>query len=581
MLTELRIENFAIIQHLAIDFQAGLTTFTGETGAGKSILLDALMFIVGGRADANFIRSGADRALVEASFRLPESIRQDVLAILDREGLLDDDNHLLTMGRELRREGRAVARINGRSVSAAILRDIGSYLLDIHGQSEHLSLLNVRQHLSLLDRYAGNEHPLEAYRVVYRQLVGLRRELSSLHMSEQETAHRIDLLNFQVQEIEAAQLHAGEEEELRQERDRLANAESLAALAQQSIALLDEGSSETPAITDLLGGVVESLSSLSRIDASQAELYDQIMELADSLSEISLELQDYLERIEFNPRRLEQVEERLGLIVNLKRKYGGSIEAVLAFAGNARQQLQTIATASERIAELEIQQDDLLHKLADLGQALSATRRTSAEKLGRSVENELDDLSMTGARFSVDIHYRPKGDGVTIIDGQQVSFDENGLDQVEFLIAPNPGEGLKPLVKIASGGETSRLMLALKNVLARADHVPTLIFDEIDQGIGGRIGAVIGEKLWQLGREHQVLCVTHLPQLAAFGDQHYRVRKLVQSGRTLTQVDPLSDSIRLDELAQMLGTVSAANLSAAKETLERAQKRAAQLAGRS
>jgi DNA repair protein RecN (Recombination protein N) len=581
MLTELRIENFAIIQHLAIDFQAGLTTFTGETGAGKSILLDALMFIVGGRADANFIRSGADRALVEASFRLPESIRQDVLAILDREGLLDDDNHLLTMGRELRREGRAVARINGRSVSAAILRDIGSYLLDIHGQSEHLSLLNVRQHLSLLDRYAGNEHPLEAYRVVYRQLVGLRRELSSLHMSEQETAHRIDLLNFQVQEIEAAQLHAGEEEELRQERDRLANAESLAALAQQSIALLDEGSSETPAITDLLGGVVESLSSLSRIDASQAELYDQIMELADSLSEISLELQDYLERIEFNPRRLEQVEERLGLIVNLKRKYGGSIEAVLAFAENARQQLQTIATASERIAELEIQQDDLLHKLADLGQALSATRRTSAEKLGRSVENELDDLSMTGARFSVDIHYRPKGDGVTIIDGQQVSFDENGLDQVEFLIAPNPGEGLKPLVKIASGGETSRLMLALKNVLARADHVPTLIFDEIDQGIGGRIGAVIGEKLWQLGREHQVLCVTHLPQLAAFGDQHYRVRKLVQSGRTLTQVDPLSDSIRLDELAQMLGTVSAANLSAAKETLERAQKRAAQLAGRS
>jgi DNA repair protein RecN (Recombination protein N) len=310
-------------------------------------------------------------------------------------------------------------------------------------------------------------------------------------------------------------------------------------------------------------------------------LYGQIMGLADSLSEISLELQDYLERIEFNPRRLEQVEDRLGLIVNLKRKYGGSIEAVLAFAENARQQLLTIATASERIAELEIQQHDLLHKLADLGQALSTTRRASAEKLGRSVENELDDLSMTGARFSVDIHYRTKGDGVTLIDGQQVSFDENGLDQVEFLIAPNPGEGLKPLVKIASGGETSRLMLALKNVLARADHVPTLIFDEIDQGIGGRVGAVIGEKLWQLGREHQVLCVTHLPQLAAFGDQHYRVRKLVQSGRTLTQVDPLSDTIRLDELAQMLGTVSAANLSAAKETLERAQKRASQLAGRS
>jgi DNA repair protein RecN (Recombination protein N) len=581
MLTELRIENFAIIQHLAIDFQGGLTTFTGETGAGKSILLDALTFIVGGRADANFIRSGADRAQVEATFRLPEIIRTDVQEILEREGLLDDDNHFLVLGRELRREGRGVARINGRSVSASLLRDIGSYLLDIHGQSEHLSLLNVRQHLGLLDRYAGNEQQLEAYRSIHRKLAGLRRELSSLRMSEQEAAHRTDLLNFQVQEIEAAQLHPGEEDELRQERDRLANAESLATLAQQSIALLDEGSSETPPITDLVGSVVESLSALSRIDASQAELYGQITELADSLSAISLELQDYLERIEFNPRRLEQVEERLGLIVNLKRKYGGSSEAVLAFAENAREQLQSIATASERIAELEAQQDVLLHELAQLGQTLSAARRTAAEKLGRAVENELDDLSMTGARFSVEIKYRPKDDGVVLAGGQRVAFDESGLDQVEFLIAPNPGEGLKPLVKIASGGETSRLMLALKNVLVRADHVPTLIFDEIDQGIGGRVGSVVGEKLWQLAREHQVLCVTHLPQLAAFGDQHYRVRKLVQSGRTLTQVDPLSDSIRLDELAQMLGTVSAANLSAAKETLERAQKRAAQLTERS
>jgi DNA repair protein RecN (Recombination protein N) len=581
MLTELRIENFAIIQHLAIDFQAGLTTFTGETGAGKSILLDALTFIVGGRADLSFIRSGADRALVEASFHLPDTTWKQVSTILENEQLLDDDQHDLTLGRELRREGRAVARINGRSVSAALLRDIGSYLLDIHGQSEHLSLLNVRQHINLLDRYAANEHPLDTYRAVYRKLAALRRELNSLRMSEQEAAHRTDLLNFQVQEIESTHLHAGEDEELRQERDRLANAESLATLAQQSIALLDEGSSETPAITDLLGSVVESLSALSRIDSSQVELYTQVNDLADSLATISRELQDYLEGIEFNPRRLEQVEERLGVIVNLKRKYGGSIEAVLAFAENARQQLQTIATASDRIAELEFDQENLLREIAVFGQALSETRRGAAEKLGRAVENELNDLSMNGARFSVDIKHRLKSDGVQLTDGQCVAFDESGLDQVEFLIAPNPGEGLKPLVKIASGGETSRLMLALKNVLARADHIPTLIFDEIDQGIGGRVGSVVGEKLWQLARQHQVLCVTHLPQLAAFGDQHYRVRKQVQSGRTVTEVDPLSGSIRLDELAQMLGTVSAANLTAARETLERAQKRAAQLAGRS
>jgi DNA repair protein RecN (Recombination protein N) len=305
------------------------------------------------------------------------------------------------------------------------------------------------------------------------------------------------------------------------------------------------------------------------------------VELADSLAGVGRDLQDYLEGIEFNPRRLEQVEERLGLIVNLKRKYGGSIEAVLAFAANARQQLETIATASERIAELELEQEQLLSQLSGLGQTLSETRKAAAGKLGRAVEHELNDLSMNGARFTVDLKYRANSGGIALPDGQCVGFDENGLDQVEFLIAPNPGEGLKPLVKIASGGETSRLMLALKNVLVRADHVPTLIFDEIDQGIGGRVGSVVGEKLWQLGREHQVLCVTHLPQLAAFGDQHYRVRKLVQSGRTLTQVDPLAGSVRLDELAQMLGTVSAANLSAAKETLDRAQKRAEQLAERS
>jgi DNA repair protein RecN (Recombination protein N) len=581
MLIELRIENFAIIQYLAIDFQPGLTTFTGETGAGKSILLDALTFIVGGRADSTFIRSGAERALVEASFRLPDKVQSEVSAILEREDLLDEDSHYLTMGRELRREGRAVARINGRSVSAALLREIGSYLLDIHGQSEHLSLLNVRQHLGLLDRYAGNEHQVDAYRSVYRKLTDVRRELKSLRMSEQEAAHRTDLLNFQVQEIESASLHPGEEDQLRQERDRLANAESLASLAQQSIALLDEGSSETPAITDLVGSLVESLSALSRIDASQADLSGQVVDLADTLAGIGRDLQDYLEGIEFNPRRLEQVEERLGLIVNLKRKYGGDIEAVLAFAANARQQLETIATASERIAELELEQEKLLGELAALGRALSDTRKAAAGKLGRAVERELDDLSMNGARFSVDLKYRTNSTGVTLPDGQCVAFDETGLDVAEFLIAPNPGEGLKPLVKIASGGETSRLMLALKNVLVRADHIPILIFDEIDQGIGGRVGSVVGEKLWQLARQHQVLCVTHLPQLAAFGDQHYRVRKLVQSGRTLTQVDPLTGAIRLDELAQMIGTVSAANLSAAKETLERAQKRAAQLAERS
>lgn len=576
MLKELRIENFAIIQSLVVDFEDGLTTFTGETGAGKSILLDALTSIVGGRTEVAMIRSGADRALVEGDFRLPQANREEILQILEREELLDDPEYL-TLGRELRREGRNIARVNGRSVNIGLLRELGSFLLDIHGQSEHLSLLNVRQHLPLLDRYADNEAELAVYRTAYRQLQGLRRELNELRESERDASRRTDLLNFQLQEIEAAHLQDGEEEELRKERDRLANAESLASLAQQALLLLEEGEAETPSISDLLGKASEALAAISRIDESQLALYEQVETAAAALSDAGREVQDYLEAIEFNPRRLEQVEERLELISNLKRKYGGSIAAVIAFGANARAQLDNIAHAGERIAELEEKEAGLLEQLSSQAQALSAGRCRAAETLSKSIENELADLNMSGARFTVDVQHRPDANGLWTPDGSRAAFDEAGFDQVEFLIAPNPGEGFKPLVKIASGGETSRLMLALKNVLARADNIPTLVFDEIDQGIGGRVGAVVGEKLWQLGRRHQVLCVTHLPQLAAFGDQHYRVRKLVQSGRTLTQVDRLSDSPRLDELAQMLGALSAANRVAAQETLASARRRAAQL----
>lgn len=576
MLTELRIENFAIIQELELRFAAGLITFTGETGAGKSIILDAIEALVGGRADATLIRSEAERAAVEATFRLPTASRAAIHQLLAAEELLDDPDYV-TLGRELRREGRNIARINGRTVNVSLLRELGSYLVDIHGQSEHLSLLNVRQHLSLLDHYAGAGLPLSEYRKTYQQWQALRRELNELRQSERDAARQTELLTFQAQEIEAAHLRPGEEIELRQERDRLANAESLAKLAQQSLALLDEGSPESPAVTDMLGQIVQSLAALSRIDASQTRLSEQFELLADTLSELVRDLRDYLEQIEFNPRRLEQLEERLNLLNNLKRKYGGSEEAAIAFAQEARRKLETIANASERIAELEEEEKLLLARLAQQGLRLSQLRRQAAERLGRAVETELGDLSMVGARFSVDIHFDTRADGLTLEDGQTVAFDESGLDQIEFMIAPNPGEGFKPLVKIASGGETSRLMLALKNVLARADSIPTLIFDEIDQGIGGRVGMVVGEKLWQLARQHQVLCVTHLPQLAAYGEQHFRVGKMVTEGRTLTRVEQLSDQARLDELAQMLGNLSEANRSAAQETLEMARRRAAHL----
>ncbi len=567
MLTELRIENFAIIHHLELELAAGLIAFTGETGAGKSIILDAVETVLGGRSDATFVRSGAERASVEATFRIPQAVKASIHAILEREDLLDDDDGFLTLGRDLRREGRNSARVNGRTVNVGLLRELGAYLVDIHGQSEHLSLLDVHHHLELLDRFANTADQAAGFAEAYHRLQKIRRSLYDVRMAEQDATRRVDLLTYQVQEIEAAHLKPGEEEELRQDRTRLANSENLAALAQSALQLLDEGAPETPSITDALGQVLHAMGSLIRIDPSRAALYDQVETAMESLSDLARDLRDYLERIESNPKRLEQLEERLDLIHNLKRKYGGGIEAILAYGADAKGQLETIAHAGERIAELEKQEAGLLQQLSEQGLALSQKRHAAAETMDKAIEGELGDLRMSGAKFAVDFQMRSDSQGVPLPDGRRVACEGTGLDRVEFLIAPNPGEGLKPLVKIASGGETSRLMLALKNVLAQADTIPTLVFDEIDQGIGGRVGLVVGEKLWRLARDHQVLCITHLPQLAAFGGQHYRVVKLVRDGRTLTDVERLEGDERKRELAQMLGGVSAGTLKSVDEML--------------
>ena len=572
MLLELRIENFAIIQQLELKFQAGLSTFTGETGAGKSILLDAIEALVGGKVDSTMVRTDAERANLEAVFSIPKKNREPILTILEREDLMED-NQTIGLAREIRREGRHLARVNGRNVSVAILKELGNFLVDIHGQSEHLSLLNVRQHLHLLDRYANAENELSEYRKVYHQLKDIQRELSELRQSEKDAARVSDLLNYQIQEIDAAQLKHGEGEELRQELSRLANAEKLASLAKQAYLRLDESTPDSQAITDLMGEVVQAVNALAAIDQSMKELAAQVQSLAALSGDISRELHEYMDGIEYSPRRLEQVEERLALLNNLKRKYGENEEAILEFAEKARGQLETITHAEERIAELEELEKGVMAELSQKAVNLSHLRQQAAQALGQAVENELNDLRMAGARFAVELKAVPDQGGLSLSDGQVVKYDDSGIDQVEFLIAPNPGEGLKPLVKIASGGETSRLMLALKNVLARADTIPVLIFDEIDQGIGGRVGATVGEKLWQLGREHQVFCVTHLPQLAAYGNQHYRVYKKVATGRTLTFVDNLNQKGRIQELAGMLGGESEINLNAARETLESAQTR--------
>jgi DNA repair protein RecN (Recombination protein N) len=578
MLTELHIENFAIIERLDVQLEPGLVTFTGETGAGKSIIIDAVETILGGRAEAIQVRTGVDRASVEGVFHIPQISREAIHQILEREELLDDPEYL-TLGREVRLTGRNVARVNGRSVSAGLLRELGEYLVDVHGQSEHLSLLRVNQHLGLLDRYAasqpGSQLPeaLSAYRQTYERLQQVRHELDGIRQAERDAARRTDMLTYQIQEIEAARLHPGEEESLREERNRLANAEGLTSAAQQALIALDEGTDEAPAAIDLLGKVGDAIQGLARLDPAQAGLSETAQGIFESVSDLAQTLRSYLEGIEFNPRRLDQVEERLGMIHNLKRKFGDSIGEVLKFAENAKRQLDQITHSAERLEALEVEQKVLLGELGEQGESLSGLRRQAAQTMEKAIEAELGDLHMSGAHFKVDFQRQPDPIGAILPGGERIAYHPNGLERVEFLIAPNPGEGFKPLAKIASGGETSRLMLALKNVLVQADHVPTLIFDEIDQGIGGRVGTVVGQKLWQLGRRHQVLCISHLPQLAAFGEQHFHVEKLVQDNRTQTQLKQLEGEDRLVELAQMLGGVSQGTLQSARELLAEAGAR--------
>ena len=404
MLTELHIENFAIIERLDVNFASGLVTLTGETGAGKSIIIDAVETLLGGRAEAIQVRSGAERASVEAVFRIPENTRQQIQTVLEREELLDEPN-FLTLAREVRLNGRNVARVNGRSVTTALLRELGEYLVDVHGQSEHLSLFRVSQHQGLLDRYASfepkNQLPkvLSAYTKAYQELQVVRHELDEIRQAERDAARQVDMLTFQIKEIESAYLHPGEEETLREERNRLANAESLASLAQQALLTLDEGTPESPAATDLLGQISQALAALARLDPSQNSLDEAAQSIFENLTDLTRNIRLYLDNIEFNPKRLDQVEERLALIQSLKRKYGETISTVLEFAVHTTGQLEQITHAEERQEELEKKRAELLLSLSKTGIELSQHRHSAATRLEKAIEIELADLHMSGARF--------------------------------------------------------------------------------------------------------------------------------------------------------------------------------------
>ena len=614
MLLELSIENFAIIDRLRLRPGPHLNVFTGETGAGKSILIDAVSALVGERVGADAVRAGADRALVEGVFDVSalfvaaeranglsserrtgrsdgpaapgepdEGGGKTLSAALSELGIEPEDG-MLILAREIGQGGRSTARINGRAVPVSALQRVAGTLIDIHGQSAHLTLLRPEQHVFYLDRFAGCVPLREEIGALVARWRAVRRELDTLQRDERELERRAELLRFQVEEIGAAHLQAGEVEALERERRMLANAERLGELcAGIHAALTGDEAGDGPAALDLLAGARRALDELLRLDPTLTEQAAALDEAIYRLEDVAAGVRSYQEEVAADPDRLAEVEERLDFIARLRRKYGATIDEVLAYGATAAEELDRLTHREERTAELQEQEARLRDEIGARAARLSLARQEAAAALAQAMERELEDLHMARARFQVEIRQKPDLEGVPArIEGaprararapeptQRYAFGPLGIDQVEFLIAPNLGEPFKPLARIASGGETSRLMLAIKSILSTADAVPILIFDEIDAGISGRAGQVVGEKLWRLARRHQVICVTHLPQIAALGDSHFRVAKELVGERTTTLVEALSGEARVAEIGQLLGGAASRAASAnAAELLER------------
>src|SRR5437660_640107 len=561
VLIELDISNLAVIDHARIAFGPGLNALTGETGAGKSIVIDAVGLLVGGRADAGMIRSGAPGARVEGIFQASAID----LASLEEGALAAPGDDVLILARELASSGRNVCRINGRAVPLRMLQEVGERLIDIHGQSAHLSLLRVPEHVELLDRWAGLTDLRRQASALRARQRRLDRELADLRGDERELARRADLLRHQIEEIGRARLEAGEEDELRHAQRIHANAQQIIQLAGDAYAAVAGGAEDASSARDLVGTAAQRLAQLRHLDPSVAPLSEMAEAAGLQLEELGATLRSYRVGIEYDPERLAQVEERLGVIFALKRKYGGTVEEILAFAEGAEAELAGLAGRERAIVALEADEASLHRELGSVAGELSAGRRRAAQSLEQHVEDQLATLAMSGSfgvRFGHERSAEPSAEP----------------ESVEFLLSLNPGEPPRPLARIASGGETSRVMLAIKAALTGADPHPTLVFDEIDSGIGGRVGDVVGRKLWELARHSQVLAVTHLPQIAAYADVHLHVGKHVAEGRTVTQVESLGAEGRLEELSDMFGSDREAGRLQATALLDRARAAAEETA---
>ena len=532
MLSSLQIENVAVIQKAEVHFEPGLNVLTGETGAGKSILIDSINAILGNRTSKDLVRTGASKAVIRAAF---EQVPSAVLDKLEQSGY--ERSEALLLSREITAEGKSSCRINGMPATAAVLRDLCGGLININGQHDSVGLLNPAHHLGILDDYAQNRTVFQEYYTLYRELVQVKRELDALITDETEKQRKIDLLQYQVQEIEDAGLTAGEEQTLENRRKVLSNASAIRDRLAQSYALLS-GSDDAAGAVDLLGETSNAVDAAAQLDPALTAAAGQLLDLYYNAKDVAADLIGRLDAYDTNDAELDEVEQRLDLLYRLKRKYGNTVEDVIAFGQKAREELDSIQHSQQRYDALQAEKLRLYAKAREKAEVLTQTQLKAFEELNTRISGTLDFLNMPGVRMTLRHTRGP--------------LASHGQDSVEFYISTNPGEALKPLAKIASGGELSLITLAIKNAMADKDAVPTVIYDEIDSGVSGKAAGRIGEVLRQSAQGHQILCITHTAQIAALADCHLLIQKNVSNERTYTEIHPLDENGRVEALARLI-----------------------------
>ena len=549
MLSSLQIENVAVIQKANVHFEKGLNVLTGETGAGKSILIDSINAILGNRASKDLVRTGAAKAVIRAAF---DDVPPAVLDSLEKAGY--ERSEALLLSREITAEGKSTCRINGMPATAAVLRELCGGLININGQHDSVGLLNPARHEGILDAYAQNSAEYQAYYAIYRELVGVKKTLDAMITDEGEKQRRIDLLSYQLQEIDDAALTAGEEQTLESRRKVLANASTIRDRIAQCYALLS-GGDEAPGAVDLLGEASNAVDAAAQLDGELSAGAGQLLDLYYTAKDVAADLIGRLDAYDTNDAELDEIEQRIDLIYKLRRKYGDTVEDILAFGERARQELEMIQSSQERVEHLQKEQRRLYTLAREKAELLTQTRLKAFEELNKRISDTLDFLNMPGVRMTLRHTRGP--------------LASHGQDSIEFYISTNPGEAPKPLAKIASGGELSRITLAIKNAMADKDAVPTVIYDEIDSGVSGKAASRIGEVLRQSAEGHQILCITHTAQIAALADCHLLIQKNISNERTYTEIHPLDENGRVEALARLISGdhVTELSLANAREML--------------